>query len=422
MRKSLKRLPIFKNTEVHGITLPSSKSLSNRLLIIRALSGTPVQIENLSDCDDTRRLQEVLATPDGTRFDLGDAGTAMRFLTAFFACRPGIRELYGSPRMHERPIRILVDALRSLGARIEYLGTPGCPPLRIYGTQLTGGEITVSASVSSQYVSALMMIAPTLSQGLAIHLEGAVVSRSYIDMTATLMRDFGGVSVEQEGNTIRIPATPYAVSAAYPVEADWSAASYFFELLAIAPEGNFELTGLSRSSTQGDSRQVKLWKHIGISSEYLPHPERISLSKCHLYKRKKYKEADFTDMPDLIPAFVVACCLTDTHFLFTGLQTLIIKECDRIEALITESARLGYVLTTDEGHSTLAWDGTRCPESEHRIRTYNDHRMAMAFAPAILRYPDLVIENPTVVTKSFPRFWEEFDHAVTYLASSQKNP
>lgn len=419
----MKHLPKSENTEVRRIILPPSKSLSNRLLIINGLADKPALLENLSDCDDTHRLQEALATPDAPRFELGNAGTAMRFLTAFFACRPGTRELHGSPRMHERPIRILVDTLRMLGARIEYLGSPGYPPLRIYGTPLTGGEITVPASISSQYISALMMIAPTLPQGLTIHLEGDIVSGAYIDMTVSLMQKFGNVTVKQEDRTIHIPALPYAVPASYRVEADWSAASYFFELLAIAPKGNFELHGLFHPSVQGDAQQIELWKEIGVSCEYLPNPARIFSYKCPPPpQKKKCLEANFTDMPDLAPSFAVACCLTNTPFRFSGLQTLSIKECDRIQALITESARLGYVLTTDPNRSTLSWDGTRCPESERCIHTYDDHRIAMAFAPAIFRYPNLTIDHPEVVTKSFPLFWKEFDRAITYLSFLQKNP
>lgn len=410
------------NTEVQGITLPPSKSLSNRLLIINALADKPALLENLSDCDDTRRLQEALATPDTARFDLGNAGTAMRFLTAFFACRPGVRELHGSPRMHERPIRFLVDALRMLGARIEYLGSPGYPPLRIYGAPLAGGAITIPASVSSQYISALMMIAPTLPQGLTIHLEGDIVSNAYIRMTATLMQDFGGIPVKQAGDVIHVPSLPYTVPASYRVEADWSAASYFFELLAMASKGSFELRGLFHPSVQGDAQQIELWREIGVSCAYLTNPERIFSCKCPpVNSKEKGWKVDFTDMPDLAPSFAVACCLTNIPFFFTGLQTLSIKECDRIQAMITESARLGYVLTTDKKRSALVWDGTRCPESGHCIHTYDDHRIAMAFAPAVLRYPDLSIDTPATVTKSFPLFWEEFERAVTYLSCLQKN-
>lgn len=390
----------FRQNKIQGdVTLPASKSISNRALLIHALAGGDKPVENFSDCDDTRSMLEVLAS-NGSCFNIGHAGTAMRFLTAFLARIVGKWEITGSERMKQRPIGVLVDALNELGARIEYVEKEGFPPLRIYGSLLKGGEIQIAASVSSQYISALMMIAPYMLNGLKLHLTGRIVSLAYIKMTASIMKDFGA-DVEIHDTTICIAPRPYT-SVPYRVEADWSAASYFFELLAVAGSGELTLSGLKKESIQGDAAQVKVWEKMGIKTSF--EEDKVRLSRTVVENGKL--EMDFVNMPDLVQSFVVACCLMDKPFVFSGVETLRIKETDRIAALVTEMAKLGYKLET-MGDKQLIWDGSRCPSQRKEIETYQDHRMAMAFAPAALLIPDLVIKNKEVVSKSFPAYWDE---------------
>ena len=393
----------FKNKTVKGqVNLPASKSISNRVLIINALADSGQMIENLADCDDTKSMLAVLNSGEH-RFDIGHAGTAMRFLTAFLARTVGCWEITGSERMKQRPVGILVDALNQLGARIEYIEKEGFPPLRIYGSYLMGGNIVIPASVSSQYISALMMVAPYMEKGLIIRLTGEVVSNTYIDMTLRIMQEFGADAV-REGSVIRIAPQPY-VPIPYRIESDWSAASYFYELLAIAGEGEILLTGLKSDSLQGDARQREVWEKLGITTVF--QGENVRLQKTA--PQVTHLEYNFVEMPDLVQSFVVACCMMGIPFAFTGVQTLRIKETDRIQALVDELAKLGYCLEA-EGDNCLLWKGektrsTAIPE----IATYHDHRMAMAFAPAALKYPGLVIKDKEVVTKSFPGYWEELN-------------
>lgn len=386
------------------IHLPASKSISNRVLIVDAIADGRLVLENLADCDDTRIIYEMLNS-SGNCFDVGHAGTAMRFLTAFLSRIVGRWELTGSSRMLQRPIGPLVDALNQVGARIEYLGEPGFPPLRIVGSILMGGEITVSASVSSQYISALMMVAPYMVNGLVIHLDGKVVSRTYIEMTMQVMRDFGA-RVDWNADCIQIFPGDYIPPAFYRIEADWTAASYFYGLYAVAEKTQpLLLAGLTADSVQGDARQVGLWKKLGINTSFTD--EGVLLSRHFL--QVDTLEYDFTSMPDLVQTFAVTCCLLGVHFTFWGVETLVIKETDRLAALAVELARLGFKVNVSADNSCLRWDGSRCPvEDPLFIHTYEDHRMAMAFALARLRFPSLKIQDKKVVSKSFPHFWEEF--------------
>ncbi len=394
----------FKNKAVEGeVALPASKSISNRVLIMNALAGSKYAVDNLAECDDTRSMVEVLHS-DKDSFDIGHAGTAMRFLTAFLARIVGKWELTGSERMKQRPIGVLVEALNRLGARVEYLEREGYPPLKIYGTYLTGGEIEIPASVSSQYISALMMIAPYMEKGLVIRLKGKIVSGTYLDMTLQLMRHFG-VNAGREGAIIRIPPGNY-VSRPFRVESDWSAASYFYECLAIAGKGEIKLKGLSRDSLQGDSRQVKVWERLGVVTRFTEEGVVLT-SGPRLTDRL---EEDFIEMPDLVQSFAVACCMMNLPFVFKGIDTLRIKETDRVEALRTELAKMGFKLEERTDDHALVWEGGKenIVEVPH-ISTYHDHRMAMAFAPAALKLPGIVIVDKEVVTKSFPGYWEEID-------------
>ncbi len=391
----------FEPTGTGGdIQLPASKSISNRVLIISALSDSLMPIYNLSDCDDTAVMLNVLNSNDSS-FDIGHAGTAMRFLTAYLSRIAGKWEITGSARMKGRPVAVLVDALNRLGAQIEYKEKEGFPPLIIRGSYLEGGELEIPASVSSQYISALMMIAPYMAKGLKLILKGQVVSRTYIHMTAALMREFGA-EVQVGENMVEVCPRPYT-PVPFSVEADWSAASYFYEWLAVKGEGELRLPGLLPNSLQGDARQVEVWKKWGVETFF--EAGAVRLKACR--PMASAVEFDFTGMPDLVQSFVVASCLKEIPFVFSGVQTLRIKETDRIAALIEEMARLGYSLMA-EGDSRLIWDGKRCATRNPEIATYHDHRMAMAFAPAAWKFPGLVIRDRDVVTKSFPGYWEQF--------------
>jgi 3-phosphoshikimate 1-carboxyvinyltransferase len=383
------------------VQLPASKSISNRALILNALAYSSYEIQNLSDCDDTRVMIQALDSNDN-HFDIGAAGTSMRFLTAFLSKTVGEWTITGSERMKNRPIRILVDALNQLGARIEYIEKEGYPPLRIWGSALTGGEITLNGGVSSQYISALMMIAPFMMNGLKIKLEGNIISLPYIRMTMTMMQDFG-VKARISENIISIEPQRYAPTK-YRVESDWSAASYWYEFLSIAGTGEVFLHGLRAQSTQGDSRVASLFEQLGVQTSY-SHEGVTLIPNGHYCSRFDF---DFTDQPDLAQTFAVTCCMRNIPFAFSGVQSLKIKETDRVAALIAELRKLGYVLH-EPAEGMLEWKGKKCqPRTHISIKTYEDHRMAMAFAPTALLH-DLTIEEPGVVSKSYPSFWQDID-------------
>jgi len=388
-----------------SVKLPASKSISNRVLILNALSYSPYEITNLSDSDDTNVMVEALNS-NNRDFDIGAAGTAMRFLTAFLSKIVGEWTITGTERMKNRPIKLLVDALHSLGSRIEYMEKEGYPPLRIFGSALQGGEITLSGGVSSQYISALLMIAPCMEKGLMLHLEGKIISTPYINLTIQLMKQFG-VDVIWNKQTIKVLPQEYKPQP-FTVESDWSAASYWYQIAALSPQPKIELTGLFKNSLQGDSEVAGLFSQLGIGTTYTK--QGILLKKNgNITKKLIY---DFVNEPDLAQTLVVTCVLLDIPFRFTGLQSLKIKETDRMEALKTELRKLGYLIT-DSHDSLLEWNGERCePEQHPVISTYEDHRMAMAFAPvALVRQDGIEIADPGVVTKSYPNFWEDLKSA-----------
>lgn len=389
-----------------SIQLPASKSISNRVLILDALSYNPFDAQNLADCDDTRVLYDALHSNEGRDFDIKAAGTAMRFLTAFLSKIVGEWTITGTERMKNRPIKILVDALNSVGARIEYMEKEGFPPLRIFGSALQGGEISLDGSVSSQYISALLMIAPTMEKGLTLHLTGKIISKPYIHLTLQLMRQYG-VKAEWIGSTIKVQPQNY-VPLQYRVESDWSAASYWYEIMALSRQSEVELKGLVKNSLQGDAAGAKLFAQIGVGTTFTP--EGVSLRRNGNACRKLVY--DFVNEPDLAQTFVVTCALLGIPFHFSGLQSLKIKETDRIEALKNELRKLGYLLT-DKCGSILEWNGERCePDELPLIATYEDHRMAMAFAPAALVRPEGIrIAHPEVVSKSYPHYWEDLRKA-----------
>jgi 3-phosphoshikimate 1-carboxyvinyltransferase len=384
-----------------SVKLPASKSISNRMLILSALGYSPYEIQNLSDSDDTRVMLDVL-TSDNRDFDIGAAGTAMRFLTAYLAKIAGEWTITGTERMKNRPIGLLVNALNASGAKIEYIGKEGYPPLRIFGSALQGGEISLSGSVSSQYISALLMVAPYMEKGLVLHLEGKIISAPYINLTIQLMKQFGA-DVVRDGQTIKVLPHEYE-PLPFTVESDWSAASYWYQIVALSRQPEIELTGLFKNSLQGDSAVAGLFAQLGAGTTYTR--QGVLLRRNGNITRKLIY--DFVNEPDLAQTLVVTCALLNIPFRFTGLQSLRIKETDRIEALKTELRKLGY-LVTDSHNSLLEWNGERCePEQGPVIATYEDHRMAMAFAPAALMRPEgIEIADPMVVTKSYPNFWDD---------------
>jgi len=386
-----------------SIQLPASKSISNRVLILNALSKSPYPIENLSDSDDTRVMLNAFES-ENNLIDIGAAGTSMRFLTAYLSQLPGEYTITGTERMKNRPIKILVEALRQSGAEIEYVEKEGYPPLRIKGKKLKGGIILLNGNVSSQYISALMMVAPCMEKGLTIHLEGNIISKPYIQMTARLMEDYG-VKTIWEKQTIQIPPQSYQPTP-FCVESDWSAASYWYEIIALSEnDSSVELLGLKKDSTQGDAEGAKLFDRLGVQTKYTD--QGIVLSKSQPNVTENPLEYDFINEPDLAQTFVVACCLLNIPFRFTGLQSLRIKETDRILALQTEMKKLGYVIE-DKSDCVMEWLDKRCQLDENAtISTYEDHRMAMAFAPACLKTRLIKIAEPEVVSKSYPNFWKD---------------
>lgn len=390
------------------VLLPSSKSISNRALVINALAGNDAVPENVSDCDDTRVMLQWLSNRPEL-VDIGAAGTAMRFSTALLAVSEGVHVITGTERMKNRPIQILVDALRSLGATVDYVEKDGYPPLRIEGrSDIEGGELSLPGNVSSQYISALLMIAPVLKKGLRLTLTDSVVSRPYIDMTLSIMREFGAECEWERENVISVKPKPYK-KRNYYVESDWSAASYWYEMVALADNDDDEviLPGLFAKSLQGDSEGARVFELLGVKTEHVGN--NVRLTKTH--DVVDFLEYDFVEQPDLAQTFVVTCCMLGVPFHFTGLQSLKIKETDRIEALKAELAKCGFIIE-DRNDSELMWDGIEMVISpdeidEIAIDTYEDHRMAMAFAPIALKRGSIRVNEPHVVSKSYPKYWED---------------
>ena len=396
------------------IKLPASKSISNRVLVIYALSGSKILPDNLSDCDDTEVIMAALQH-NPYEIDIKAAGTAMRFMTAFLSVKDGEEHvLTGTERMKHRPIGILVDALRRLGADISYIGEEGFPPLRIRGHSLEGGLLEIPGNISSQFISALLLIGPVMRNGLTLRLTGDVISRPYIDLTLWTMREFGADAEWSDFETIVVKPVPYR-QRPYYIENDWSGASYWYEMMALSrhKDDEIRLEGLMDGSKQGDSSVRYIFSLLGVKSTFETTqggvPTTVSLR--HTGRCVPRLEYDFINAPDLTQTFVVCCALLGVHFHFHGLSTLKIKETDRIEALKTEMRKLGYVIHDVHG-CELIWDGERCePSYEAGIDTYEDHRMALAFAPAAFRTGGLRINNPQVVTKSYPRFWDDLRKA-----------
>lgn len=386
------------------IILPASKSISNRALIMGAVGQAQRLIRNLAQCDDTDVLVRALES-DGDRFDVGAAGTSMRFMTAYLASRPGDWSITGSERMKHRPIAVLVDALRALGAEISYEENEGFPPLRIHGKELKGGHVVLDGGVSSQYISALLMVAPSTKEGISLELVGDIVSVPYIRMTLGMMREMG-VESDWRGNVITVRPQRYSLRD-YVVESDWSASSYWYEVAALSTQCGIHLPFLRKVSFQGDSAVRQIFAPLGVSTSF--EGDGVSLKRAgDVTERMEY---DFVEQPDLAQTLVVTCCVLNIPFDFSGVQSLKIKETDRIAALRNECAKFGYVLT-EPAEGRLAWTGERCAAQDTPIvETYEDHRMAMSFAPMAMVKGSVLIHHPMVVTKSYPKFWDDLKRA-----------
>nr|WP_236032841.1 3-phosphoshikimate 1-carboxyvinyltransferase [Algoriphagus pacificus] len=379
------------------IPLPSSKSESNRVLVIDALTEGNNKISNLAEARDTQTMIRLLGKNPPV-YDVLDAGTTMRFLTAYASVTNQNKVMTGTPRMCERPIGILVDALRSIGAEIHYLGVEGYPPLAIHGlASQTSNKVKIRGDVSSQYISAMLMIAPVLPEGLEIELEGKVGSRTYIEMTLQLMEQFG-IKYTWKDNFIHVAHQAYQPTS-FAVESDWSGASYWFSLLACADSGALFLEGLKENSLQGDSKIVDIMDHLGIKSTF--REGGVLLQKQAV---KGLKNWDFTHCPDLAQTVAVTCAILGQNAVFTGLESLKIKETDRIFALQQELAKFNADLVEIEPEVYQVIPSFTMP-AEVRIHTYEDHRMGMAFMP-LLTKTRVIIEDPAVVNKSYPSFWK----------------
>ncbi len=396
-----------KPEDTEGIDLPGSKSITNRALLINAMSETEARLEGLAQCDDTYAIIDALRKAELGHIDVGAAGTAMRFLTAYFAAMPSISlTITGSDRMLNRPIAPLVEALRNIGAKIDYISEEGFPPLRIEGRNLKGGHIGVRSDISSQFISALMIIGPTLQRGLTIHLLEDTVSKTYIEMTCQIMRKFG-INAHYNNETIKIPRQSYLPPMSFDIEADWSAASYFYEMVALSDIDKLKLKGLQPpgKSLQGDSFLSEIYSLFGVQTSFYDNYVLIQKSDD---SPKSDTPLDFnlTCCPDLVPTLAVTACLSNRQFHFKGISNLRIKECDRLHALVVELRGLGYFLRCDA--DSISWEGEKCqPNLRPIIKTYKDHRIAMAFAPAATKIDNLVIQDAEVVRKSFPQFWNE---------------
>lgn len=391
----------YTSSNIHGdIAISGSKSESNRLLILQKIYHN-LELKNLSNSDDTIHLQEALASK-GDVIDIGHAGTAMRFLTAYFSATAGKEiVLTGSNRMQNRPIKILVDALRSLGADIQYVAKEGYPPLRIKGEKLTKNKVKINGNVSSQYISALLLIAPTLENGLEIELQGKVTSVPYIKMTLALLNDLN-IETDWNENSIKITPKKEIKSKTLTVESDWSSASYFYSLIALSKNGKVKLSSYKKDSLQGDNSLVETYKNFGVKTVFKKDAITLTKEKIEL----KPLTLDLVSSPDLAQTIVVTCFGLGLACDLIGLHTLKIKETDRLVALKNELEKLGAKVEIT--HESLHLKASYKINSNVTIETYQDHRMAMAFAPLALK-TKINIAEAEVVTKSFTSFWEDFE-------------
>ena len=385
-----------------AISITGSKSETNRLLLLQALFPN-ITLANTSNSDDSEVMQKALKGNEEI-VDIHHAGTAMRFLTAYFAVNEG-REvvLTGSPRMKERPIKVLVEALKQLGAQISYENEEGYPPIRIKGQKITANKVNIPANVSSQYISALLLVAPKLEKGIEITLVGEITSIPYIKMTLALLNDLN-IQTSFEGNTIKVYPKTVVKSKVMTVESDWSSASYFFSLAALSNEASVSLSSYKETSLQGDSALVEIYAKMGVETSF--EKNKMTLVKQPNFELKTLN-LDLNNTPDIAQTIVVTCLGLGIGCHLTGLHTLKIKETDRLEALRIELTKLGATISVTNDSLTLI--ASNKINSNVKIATYNDHRMAMAFAPLALKV-SIIIENAEVVSKSYPDFWEDLKH------------
>ncbi|MFD2564266.1 3-phosphoshikimate 1-carboxyvinyltransferase [Aquimarina rubra] len=394
------KLDHISNIKSNTLQITGSKSETNRLLILQSLYPQ-IEIENISNSDDSQLMQAALASKDEV-VDIHHAGTAMRFLTAYFAVKKGRKTiLTGSKRMQERPIKILVDALRQLGCEINYEKDEGFPPIKILGKDPITNKVSLAANVSSQYISALMLIASSLPEGLEIKLEGKVTSVPYIKMTLSLLKDVG-ISGSFENNVIRIKPVKVLSSKNIVVESDWSSASYFYSIVALSDNKSVTLGSYKKNSYQGDSSLADIYKKLGVETTF--QNNEITLTKTSVSNQSEVLKLDLSNSPDIAQTIAVTCFGLGKGCYLTGLHTLKIKETDRLEALKTEIEKLGGEVVITE--NSLRLSPSVSITSDIAIDTYHDHRMAMAFAPLALRTA-LYINDADVVSKSYPDFWND---------------
>lgn len=398
-----------KDGRIEGaVQLTGSKSECNRALIIQALSEGRVGIDNISNAADTVTLIQALesakkAKNEVVKIDIGPAGTAMRFLTSYLNVINGSFELTGTQRMQERPIGVLTDALKILGADISFLKEQGFPPLSIRGgMQQKTNEVQINGNISSQYITSLLLIAPVLENGLTLKIQGDLTSRPYVSMTLEMMAK-AGITYIWDENTIHIPAQPYQKTT-LEVEPDWSAASYWYSMVALSKSGELLLKGLKKNSVQGDSEIARIMNHFGVKSTFLE--EGVLLQKSNEKSDKTH--FDFIECPDLAQTIVVLATALKKDLSLSGLETLKIKETDRVAALQNEIGKYGGELTEDNGTYYLKTENVHFTDGL-QFATYEDHRMAMAFAPLALMGVTIKIEEPEVVVKSYPDFWTDLE-------------
>ncbi|MGB2257241.1 MAG: 3-phosphoshikimate 1-carboxyvinyltransferase [Flavobacteriaceae bacterium] len=392
-----------------NLIITGSKSESNRCLLLKALFND-ITIENLSNSDDTELMKNALSS-NHSLIDIHHAGTAMRFLTAFFATQNGRKIiLTGSSRMKERPIRILVDALRNLGAKIEYSENEGFPPLKIQGQELLKSEVFLKANVSSQYISALLLIAPSLKNGLNLYLDGKITSIPYIEMTLALLNEVG-IKTSFESNKIKVFPYEGHNSKTLIVESDWSSASYFYSIVSLSSVGTkINISSYNENSLQGDAILSEIYNSLGVSSKFNNSVLTIEKVSDDL---PKSLDLDLSNTPDIAQTIAVSCLGLQINCNLTGLHTLKIKETDRLLALKNEIKKLGTNI--EISNNSLEINLPKPLLKNVEIKTYNDHRMAMSFAPLMLR-TDIYINDANVVSKSYPNFWNDLEKLGLNLA------
>jgi 3-phosphoshikimate 1-carboxyvinyltransferase len=391
------------NKNISGsLSLSGSKSISNRLLILQALSGQMSPLKNLSNSDDTLVLQKALSSSSST-IDVGIAGTAMRFLTSYSTIQDSEIILTGAHRMKERPIKDLVDALRVLGAEITYLENEDFPPMRINGKNLKGGALSINADISSQFISALLMVAPYFEKGIQLELVGEVLSRPYIEMTLNLMQR-QGVSHRWEGNTISISPGVYQ-NIIKEVESDWSSISYWFEIIALSDSGEIQISQVDENSVQGDQKVMDFFQSLGVSSRI--DKGVLSLAKKTNFKLPEYIEFDCVETPDLAQTLAATACGLGLNMMLTGLKNLPLKETNRLVALKVELEKCGAAIKIINNEALEIISGERFSSKDFNFETYGDHRMALCLAPLALKAKSVIVDDAEVINKSYKSYWED---------------